>query len=476
MIDTLSALPLPFWILIGLLAWGTRFGIRELRSGLGLPMLAVLATLAAWYAGDALYNDYAARHSQLFSREILSAAWWQAVLFCAVFLALARPVHRWLNERYGDSGSCVVRLVKSGVDELTLQEQMGRLFSACFVLWVMLSLFALSRLGGEVIYYFFPFLGHRADPWGRGRIGMGIDWLLVLASYMHVLVASCFGVIAALSRSKTVGALALAGCALTWPYILFGSARNYMLTAAVPGIASWILLRLRLTVRMKVLLLAGSFVAVHFWLSFVIANRSSAAIVEALRDGDATSERTLAARHEGLNMFEELCWINAFIEQRAYEPNWGRRYFAELVNPMPRALWPEKPTIGIDYAVARGQAQESEAGEAAGVYATVSTGMIGQGVVNFGPIAGPACAALLMAIWVAILARLDLTGHRFGRVPLFGIGLMLTFNLGRDITLITLYPFVFGCLLVRAFEPWEEKRREKKEEGRGKKGSATECL
>jgi hypothetical protein len=279
-----------------------------------------------------------------------------------------------------------------------------------------------------------------------------------------LLVASCFGLVAALSRNKTVGAMALAGCALTWPYILFGTARNYMLTATVPGIAGWILLRLRLSLRVKVLLLAGSLFAAHFWLSFVIANRSNASIVEALRDGGVASERTLAARHEGLNMFEELCWINAFIEQQTYEPDWGKRYFAELVNPVPRALWREKPTIGIDYAVARGQAQESDAGETAGVYATVSTGIIGQGVVNFGRVAGPACAAVLMALWAAVLARLDLTGERLGRVPLFGIGLILTFNLGRDITLITLYPFVFGYVLVRALG--EKLNEAKRGEGR----------
>jgi hypothetical protein len=35
-----------------------------------------------------------------------------------------------------------------------------------------------------------------------------------------------------------------------------------------------------------------------------------------------------------------------------------------------------------------------------------------------------------------------------GRLPLYALGLILTFNLGRDITLITLYPFVFGAALL----------------------------
>jgi len=151
-----------------------------------------------------------------------------------------------------------------------------------------------------------------------------------------------------------------------------------------------------------------------------------------------------------------------------YNPNWGTRYFAELVNPIPRALWHGKPMIGIDYAIARGQAG-GQSGEA-GVYATISTGMIGQGVVNFGRILGPAFAALLMSFWVAILARLDLQIYELGRLPLYALGLILTFNLGRDITLITLYPFVFGAMGIwwleryhlRSHPRLEPKMRQKK--------------
>jgi hypothetical protein len=83
-----------------------------------------------------------------------------------------------------------------------------------------------------------------------------------------------------------------------------------------------------------------------------------------------------------------------------------------------------------------------------GVAATISTGMIGQGVVNFGWLLGPAFAALLVSLWVAALARLDLEGQKVGRIPLYALGLILTFNLGRDITLITLYTFIFGSVIV----------------------------
>ena len=74
--------------------------------------------------------------------------------------------------------------------------------------------------------------------------------------------------------------------------------------------------------------------------------------------------------------------------------------------------------------------------------------MIGQGVVNFGGFLGPIAAALLMAIWVAILARQDLMGNDIGHLLLYAIGLVLTYNMGRDITLLILYPFVFGWILL----------------------------
>jgi hypothetical protein len=82
------------------------------------------------------------------------------------------------------------------------------------------------------------------------------------------------------------------------------------------------------------------------------------------------------------------------------------------------------------------------------VGATISTGMIGQGVVNFGGFFGAIAAAALMAYWVVILARQDLMGEKMGRMLLFFIGCVLTFNLGRDITLITLYPFLFGYFMI----------------------------
>lgn len=147
-------------------------------------------------------------------------------------------------------------------------------------------------------------------------------------------------------------------------------------------------------------------------------------------------------------MYQELGYINYFIQNGTYKVNWGTRYFAEAVNPVPRVLWPGKPMIGIDYAIARGMAYGNLDAKTGGIAASISTGMIGQGVVNFGRIIGPLAAALLMAIWVSLLARLDLMGFRIGYLMLYGLGLVLTYNMGRDITLLILYPLIFGWILL----------------------------
>jgi hypothetical protein len=207
-------------------------------------------------------------------------------------------------------------------------------------------------------------------------------------------------------------------------------------------------LRIRSGMVMRVVVLGCSFIALEGWMKFVIDNRDKASITEAFKTGGTQDAQVKSRKHGGFNMFEELGYINYYTDNGTYKPNWGERYFAEIVNPIPRVIWPGKPLIGVDYAIARGMAYGSVDAKSGGVACTVSTGMIGQGVVNFGRILGPIAAAILMAIWVAVLARQDLKGHDLGHLLLYAIGLVLTYNMGRDITLLVIYPFVFGWILL----------------------------
>src|ERR1051325_3739675 len=49
-------------------------------------------------------------------------------------------------------------------------------------------------------------------------------------------------------------------------------------------------------------------------------------------------------------MRSELCFANAYLSSGAASPAYGGRYLNELLNFIPRVVWPSKPLIGFDYA------------------------------------------------------------------------------------------------------------------------------
>jgi len=449
MLETILVLPISFWVVIALLIAGSIWSFQRMNTGLGLPMMAVLGTATAWYVGDAFYNDYPHNHVKLFTADTLSGAWWQVAWFLTVLLTAAPLIHQRMNHPNPNQRSGAMALFKHGVDQPAIQKQLNALFWGCALIWSALFLIALVILKSEIIYFLFPFLGYQMSPWQHGQIGAGFDCFSILAVDMQLLITIMFGVVAALAIDRRVRRLAVILVVLTWPFFLFDRTRNSMLAIVVPAILCWVFLRLRGGMWKKGMVLLVCFLMVNIWMKFVIANRSHTSITAAFTQKGLNISGQKHVHNEGLNMFEELCWISTFIDNGTYHVNWGARYFAELVNPIPRGLWHNKPLIGLDYAIARGHHTINASGA---VDTTIATGFIGQGVVNFGRLLGPMAAAILMSLWVAWLARLDLNINGLGRLPLYSLGLILTFNLGRDITLITLYPFVFGAVIIWALE------------------------
>ena len=444
--------PLGFYIALLLLgagflqAWNTRM------SGVGIPMAAVLGTVAIWYFGDALYNDYD-RYVMEIGGQYLEAAWWQVALFIAAFMAFVPMLHRMVNRQVlGERSEFWVLMKQGGIDNPEFQRRLDIATRLILGVWLILMFIALVRTNFDVLGLFAPYISGKANPWGRGRVGSGFDALISFANYLQIMLASAFGIVAAVAKNRRTRMIGLFITALSLPWFLLDRTRNTMLAVALPGLLAWVFVRVRGGIFLKVAILLGAFLVTEGWMKFVIQTRSGSDISRAFTQlgiaGVAETIEQTETKHQGLNMLEELAWVNSFIDQGTYVVNNGARYFAELVNPIPRVLWPGKPMIGIDYAIARGQLFGGADETAAGVGATISTGMIGQGVVNFGTFFGVLAAAFLMAYWVAILARQDLMGIKMGRMLLFFIGCVLTFNLGRDITLITLYPFLFGYFML----------------------------
>jgi hypothetical protein len=447
--------PVSFYIAGAILGVGMLYGWTLRQKGIGLPMMVVLSTVGAWYFLDVLYNDYAQYQLQL-GVDILDGAWWQVILFILSFCIFAPFMHRSINKDMLHERSHILRLsLVGGLENAYFQSKITAAFRILTAAWLIIMVLALFKTNFDFLGLIAPFVQGKAQPWGRGRIGGGFDAFLSFASYLHIMLVAGFGVIVALSKDVRTRAAAGVIYLLSAPWFFLDRTRNTMLAIALPGLLAWVFLRVKGGLFFRIGILLVFFVLVDGWMRFVIQTRSGADIAMAFQEvglGGVT-ERVSAhkAKHEGLNMFEELAWTNYLILNKQYEPNWGARYFAELVNPIPRVLWPGKPMIGIDYSIARGQKWEGAAARDGGVGATISTGMIGQGVVNFGPFFGVVAAALLMATWAAILARQDLKGEKTGRLLLYMVGMVLTFNLGRDITLITLYPFLFGFIMLVVF-------------------------
>lgn len=455
-------LPFPFYLCClaaALLAYRAWIGRTE---AWGIPMGAVVATVSAWYIGDPLYNEYE-EYVQIQGAESLTAAWWEVLLFFIAFGMLVPVINLKINGGLEPRSQILQMMRNLTIDTEQFQNQISLITKLLIGPWILLMVLALIRTDFDFVGIFFPYFGEKANPWARGRLGGGIDAIYALATYVQIMLTALFGVAFALSKRSSTFTLAGVIYFLSAPFFIFDRTRNAILAILLPGFMAFITLRMKGGIILRLAVIVVSFLAVDAWFKFVLEQRGKGANVAAAFHKASTEEEeggqgSKAKKHDGFNIFEELGYINYFIANGTYKVNWGERYFAEIVNPIPRVLWPGKPLIGIDYAIARGMAYGNQDASSGGVAASISTGMIGQGVVNFGRILGPIAAALLMAIWVAVLARQDLMGHDIGHLLLYAIGLVLTFNMGRDITLLVIYPFVFGWLLL-----WWNKRRKKAE-------------
>ena len=464
----LSIYPISFFVSALALLGAALFAWSNRREGWGLPMGAVLATVAVWYLGDGLYNDYE-MYRLTIGDDALGAAWWQVLLFVVTFSFLVKPLHEVVNRRFLKRSSHLLLYATSDkIRNPNLQRNIDQLASALLVCWVILMTIALARKGWDFSGMFFPYLeGYKLKPWSRGRVGGGLSALLSLAGYVQILLTAGFGIVAAVSTNPKTRMMAITVCFLAFPYYIFDRTRNPMIATMGPGLLAWVFIGLRARMIVKVGILLAAFLLANFWFMFVVQTNMNRGVTlaDALVQGQSSETEVIGdseeekKKHEGLSMYSELAIMNDLFDVGTYKPTWGKRYFAEVVNVIPRGLWKNKPLVGVDYALARGfGSKEGEAvASGAGITASIATGMIGQGVANFGRFLGPVCAALLMAIWVSILARLDLRGDS-ARLILCTVGMILTFNMGRDITLFVLYPFVFGYMLLLGWE-WQQKKK-----------------
>jgi oligosaccharide repeat unit polymerase len=402
--------------------------------------LAVYVTVFAWYFVDPFLNPEQYDYLPPF---LLGQSYGQVVLFLIGFRILVPVAARW-----------IVRQRSTGVFA-TQRFTPEQILIAAGAIWLLLFVIGIARLGGDVIGAVFP-IDSRAGVtmWGRGAVETSASgFLIASAGYLFNAVTAFLGVLVFFQRSPPWRLLACTMFGISLPYFFLEGARSHFLAALLPFIITYVFYgRHRLVVKLAVL--AAAFVCLDQGFKFVTAFRGTGfrELLAAENPYELVDEDM---RQTGLNMIQELCFANAYLDLGAGSPAYGGRYLNELVNFVPRAVWPSKPLIGIDYAKWRGfESPENELG----VFATVSTGMIGGGVLNFGQIFGPVAASILMALWTGLLIRWWEQRKSLLRLVLFMLGAGLTFNLGRDISLLVLWPVIFAYFFVRLTEIWAMRR------------------
>ena len=405
-----------------------------------LQAALIYVTTFAWYFVDPFIHP---ESYDFIPDRFISLSYLQVIIFLVGFRILVPKFVKYIA-----SGSEVIFKQSRSIAPETLQGLLVVLWLGLFVLG-----YALMEEGSTLFDAFLP-LDSRAEGtkllWARGAAGDAgpLGFVISAGGYIYLLVCGLFGVMIVFQRSPALKALNVGLVLLTWPYFLLCGNRSQFLAVSMPAAVAYLVfgrqwLAMRVTVGVvafmitqSTFLIVGAYRGVGFR-NFFDVNGTTQAL----------SEEELT--HNGLNMIQELCFVNVYYLSGVSGLGYGKSYFFDVLNVVPRVIWPNKPMLGIDYAVWRGFGGASND---IGVVATISTGFIGGGILNFGPYFGPLAPAVLLSTWAGLLARWWRQRASLLRACLFLASLGLTFNLGRDITLLVLWPAIFAYLFTRLVE------------------------
>jgi hypothetical protein len=405
------------------------------RNTFGVTVM-VYITVFAWYFVDPFINPESYDYLPSF---LLEKSYGQVLLFLIGFRVFTPIAARW-----------ILRRRSSGILDTRLTPE--QILIGAAALWLVLFIIGIARMGGDVMSAVFPVDG-RAGPsmWGRDALeSSGSGFLISFGGYVFNAVTAFLGVLIFFQRSIVWRLLAGAMFAITLPYFFLAGARSHFLAAVLPFIITYLFYGRHLLI-LKLAILTVAFFSLNEGFKFVTAFRGTGFREVLASENPYELMDEDMQRQSGLNMIQELCFVNTYLETGGGSPAYGARYLNEILNFVPRIIWPSKPLIGIDYAKWRGfESDNSELG----VNTTVSSGMIGGGVLNFGQILGPVAAGILMALWTGLLIRWWEQRKSLLRLVLFMLGVGLTFNLGRDISMLVLWPVIFAYFFVRLAEMW----------------------
>jgi hypothetical protein len=159
----------------------------------------------------------------------------------------------------------------------------------------------------------------------------------------------------------------------------------------------------------------------------------SAASVVGRNEGRLDWEGAMEADYVGFEMFRELLYLKQVIPSQG-DHQWGHTYLVQLVNPIPRFLWPGKPSG--DAGLLMAELQDSVAN---GADLTISPGLIGEMHWN----GGIPCIVIMSGLLGYLAKSWDrarpLAQQSILAFTVFSAGLAIIFVSGRSITMSTAY-------------------------------------
>jgi hypothetical protein len=281
-------------------------------------------------------------------------------------------------------------------------------------------------------------MGQRAT-WGgmlaRGRYGDARAAFLELEKFIGGVAP--FAAVLLFSRGSTLAQRLLCSLVIGWLILrAYGSGTrgNILLSVAVPvAVLYW---KATPALR-KTIIYATIFCAplIYGLMAAIGESRSSGTF-----SWEAREKTRGAVGHEKLR---DLLYITSQVPAKA-DYLYGYTYYVQLVNPIPRFLWPGKPNKDIGLIMADMTGALTASGQA---YATLDAGLLGEMYLNFGVIGIIGLSVFggwLVKGWDQIPR---LFGHSLPTMMYFSGGLGVLFIIGRGAGMVMFYSLLILSVL-----------------------------
>jgi oligosaccharide repeat unit polymerase len=265
-----------------------------------------------------------------------------------------------------------------------------------------------------------------SGPFQRGRFGGARDAFLELQMFLRAALPLAAAILFEKRQSSFCKAIAfMFSCYMISKAVNDGT-RSKVVEVFLPfaGAIYW-----RLPRRLKrIALILGLPVLIVLGLLW------SAATVLGRNEGTLKWEDAASAEYVGFEMFRELLYLaRAVPEHTGYQ--YGFTYYVQLVNPIPRALWPGKPVgdAGLVLAEMQGQINNGR------VAMTVAPGLLGEMYWNFGLLGIIGLSAVLGSVAKAWDRARAMASESLLTFTVYAAGLALIFVTGRSFNMNIMY-------------------------------------